>query len=655
MFMTLYLKEWKEKAGILLFGIGLLALFFGVEIGLAKNAEVREPVMGVVLVFFFPVMALLLGAGGFEPESHNDAWAYLFSRPVGKGTIWAAKYVSLLSQLAGLCLLFLAGMISVPGLKALAVGFRLPVVFGTELNFLPWSLLVSLFFFSIAFSLSPFSKRWINLFFGAFFIGLVLAFIAYEASTLVTVLLPDQWLDQEKWLHAFRWSLILMSGASMLASLLTFTREDFSQPRKKIGRFAGYAAPFAAVALLVAAAWTALLPRAGDRFIDMIGRSAGAAYFQTEKGIFAYDWKSRDVRRLAKGRVSFFGTTPIRDGKIVFTAVDISLERYKPKVLWSMNTDGSHKVRLVGGGFAPGDPRSCLNPYMFILSPDGKQVVFFDEGGIYGGPSKGSPLWVINVDGSGLRNLPVPREMANEERHQYWLSFVVWPAADPYRFLINQRGYGPEGRSRVWLYDLRDSSFRVLLDEFRWYWASSVPSAEDRFIVATKSSPDAPWRTKIFDFGPGAEKISEPSEIEIPGWRFVFMNRAAWSHDGDRLAFIACRGTTPGTGNFAFVVISVKERSILAQKELAASEKLAQSYSLDWLNGDTGIVLCDPLERALRILRPDLSEEKQIKFPTSAGSLYGPWVLGDEVLILDFDKNRLWHLNLKTERWKRIY
>jgi hypothetical protein len=173
--------------------------------------------------------------------------------------------------------------------------------------------------------------------------------------------------------------------------------------------------------------------------------------------------------------------------------------------------------------------------------------------------------------------------------------------------------------------------------------------------VTSRTSPDAPWRLKVLDFGTDAAKICELREVEIPGFRFVLASRAAWNHNADKLAFFARQGTTPGKGSFALVVISVMERSILALKELTASEKVAQSYSLEWLNGDTGLILCDQTERALRILRPDLSEEKRISYPASVGSLFGPCVSGDEALILDVDKDRIWRLNLKTERWKRIF
>jgi hypothetical protein len=653
MFIALFLKEWKEKFSILIFAVGLLALSLVADIGLTKNPDAQELVTGGLLVIFFPLMALLIGAGGFEPESRNDAWAYLFSRPIGKGTVWAIKYISLLSQLACLWLIFLGAMMAFPGLRELVAGFRLLIAFGTQLSFLPWSLLVSLFFLTLAFSLSPFSNKWLNLLFGALFIGVILAIVAYWASTLVTVLLRDEWFDERKWLHAFRWSLILMGGASVLASLLTLTRVDFSQSRKKIAHFAGYAAPFLAVAIGVAAAWTALLPRTGYRYVNVIGRSDVATCFQTEKGIFAYNWSNEKITRLARGRAGFYEVAPIRAGKIVFYDVDVSVKKNKPTVLWSMNTDGSQRTRLVGGGFKPEDPRSRVSPYLFLLSPDGKQVVFFDEGRMYGTQKEGSPLWAINIDGSDLRNLPVPQELARERRNNYWLNFVAWPAANPACFIINQRGYGPQGQGRLWLYDLRERSCRVLFDDSRLIWYGAISPQGDWLVFPSRTPPDVQLRLNVLDLRTLNSKTPDLQEMKTPGWRFAF--RTTWSPNGDKLAMFARQGATPGKGSYALIVISLAERKVLSSRELTDNEETAQSYSLDWLDDSARLILCDPKERALTILRSDLSEEKRIPFPASVDYLYGPRVTGEKALVNEENAHRLWRLDLKTGSWKKIF
>jgi Tol biopolymer transport system component/ABC-type transport system involved in multi-copper enzyme maturation permease subunit len=653
MFGTLFLKEWKEKFSIFVFGIGLLALSLAVYLGLPKDQNARELVMGGLLIIFFPFMALLLGAGGFEPESRSDAWAYLFSRPVSKSYIWGVKYLSLLSVLACLWLVFLGMMMTVPGLRALIAGFRFPIAFRIEITFLPWSVLVSLFFFTVAFSLSLFSGKWLNVLFAALFIGLALAFVASGEAIIVTSLLGDPYFDDEKWLHAFRWGLVLMAAAFAGASVLTLTRADFSQPRKKIARFAGYATPFLVAAIAVTAAWTALLPRTGDRYIYLIDHSGGATYFQTDRGIFKYSQANDKVSLLTRGQAELFGPTPIRAGKIVYQGTDLSIKKYKPTVLWAMNTDGSQRTRLVGGGFKPEDPRSRLSPHMSILSPDGKQVVFFDEGAFYESSRNAPPLWAINTDGSDLRNLPVPRDLVKGWRKDFWLNFVVWPATDPACFLLDQRANGPQGQSKLWLYNLRDKSCRALLNDVRLIWYGSVSPREDYLVFRYRTSAETKWRLDLLGLNTLNSNTPDLKEIEFGG--ALFASRLNWSPRGDKLAIFARQGTTPGTGAYVLMVFSITERKMLALREMTNDERTGQLYNLDWLDDDARVLLGDPTERCLKILRPDLSEEKRIPFPASIVSPYGSSVSGDKVLIVDSDKHRLWRLDLKTEGWKRVY
>jgi Tol biopolymer transport system component len=652
MFITLYLKEWKEKFGILVFGIGILALFFGVDIGLTKNAEAREPVMGVVLVFFFPVMALLLGAGGFEPESHNDAWAYLFSRPVGKGTIWAAKFLSLLSQLACLCLLFLMGMITVPGLKSLAAGFRLPVAFGTELSFLPWSLLVSLFLFSIAFSLSPFSKRWINLFFGAFFIGLLLAFIAYEASTFVTALLPDKWLDEEKWLHAFRWSLILMSGASILASLLTLMREDFSQPRKKIGRFAGYAAPFAVVALVIAAAWTALLPRSGERYLSLVADVNGRAYFDGTPGIFEYDSAKDKVRRIAGSGfiLSFFepGHAPASSGEMLAVGLGRPGSDRDSLTLWIMNADGSRKKQLLGPGLPPDDPRSRLAAYSTCLSPDAKRIAFIDENAFRKPLLEQSPLWSMNADGTGLKNHRVDSAVFKEDK-DYYIRLAAWTGSRD-AVLISQLARRSGIPARLWLANLNDGTSRVLLEFVAVGWYVNLSPSGRVLAVPYKIIEKGNFRLAI---ALADLDTLEIKTIEVNGDRSIF--RLNWSPVGDKLAFFARKGTARETGAYILEVVSVPGGKILASREMTTDERTGQLYDIDWLKDGARLVLSDPVGRCLKILGANLDVERTISNSTSLRSPWSIMVSGDKILANDNEPHRIWRFDLSRNSWKRIY
>jgi hypothetical protein len=184
-------------------------------------------------------------------------------------------------------------------------------------------------------------------------------------------------------------------------------------------------------------------------------------------------------------------------------------------------------------------------------------------------------------------------------------------------------------------------------------WYGAISPEEDRLVLPSRTSPDVPWRLNVLDLRTLDSKTPAVREIETPGWRFAF--RPAWSTDGDKLAVFARQGRTPGKGSYALIVVSMSERKVLASKELTDSEKAAQSCSLAWLEGDARLILSNPTERTVSILRPDLSEEKRIPIPASMGSPFRPIVTGDKALFVDGERNRLWRLDLKTGSWKRVF
>ncbi len=91
MFTTLYFKEWREKALIFFFELGILALLLGAQF-FVQNKDLREWLVYAVLLLFFPVAALILGAAGFEAEYRQGAWAYLLPGPsAGRRSGWRSS------------------------------------------------------------------------------------------------------------------------------------------------------------------------------------------------------------------------------------------------------------------------------------------------------------------------------------------------------------------------------------------------------------------------------------------------------------------------------------------------------------------------------------------------------------------------------------
>ena len=83
MFAKLLIKEWREKAGLVFFGLLILAVFVPGYFALAGKQDMQEALTYALMLFFFPLVALLLGSAGFESEHRNDAWTFLLSSLAG--------------------------------------------------------------------------------------------------------------------------------------------------------------------------------------------------------------------------------------------------------------------------------------------------------------------------------------------------------------------------------------------------------------------------------------------------------------------------------------------------------------------------------------------------------------------------------------------
>ena len=649
MFGRLFVKEWKEKIHIFMFGLALLVLCLVVELGLPKDQNACEIVAGGLLILFFPFMGVLLGAGGFESESRNDAWAYLFSRPISKVTIWVAKFMALLSILAGLWLGFLGMLWAVPGFHALVEGLRLPIAFRAAISLLPWSLLFSLFFLTIAFSLSVLSGKWSTVLFTSSFAGLVLVLLASGEAAVVLGFIRQEWLDEDTWLHALRWGTIFMAIAFAGASALTLKRADFSQPRKKTARFIGYAAPFLVTAVVFSAAWTALLPRMGERYLRLTGKSGSEAFFKTENGLFKYSPDRDQVTRLAKGVVLDFGISSVRNGKIVYVAYEMwRNNKNNPEVLWAISADGSGKTRLAGGGFKTGDPRVSIDPWHLALSFDGQRVAILDERARSVAGRTPTPLWSMKSDGTELKPHvldPAIFDNAND----YFVELAGWTGSQNGVLisLLSRRAGFP---SKLWVSNIDNGTSRILLEYIAVGWYV-LPSPGGRMLAI-------PYKILEKDNARLAIALVDLDSLQIKtvgvdGNRSIF--RPNWSPSGDKLAFFARKGTSRGSGAYILETVSVPDLKVLASREMTTEERTGQLYDLDWLSDGSRLAVSDPTDRCLKILGPDLGEEKRIPFPASIRSPFNIMVSGDKVMINDDARHALWRLDLKTGAWKRIY
>ena len=93
----------------------------------------------------------------------------------------------------------------------------------------------------------------------------------------------------------------------------------------------------------------------------------------------------------------------------------------------------------------------------------------------------------------------------------------------------------------------------------------------------------------------------------------------------------------------------------MAEREAGTDERAALAGFGDWLADDTRLVFLERGENGLRILGPDLREEKRIALPAAIRDPAGVHGAGNKVIVEDDADDTLWRLDLRKGSWKRIY
>jgi hypothetical protein len=362
MFQKIFFKEWRDN--LVLFSIAVLFMLALVVLNLSARKELTLYFMGVFLLLFLPVCGLLVGSGGFYSEFKDNAWIYMFSRPIRKEKIWLFKYVSLFSILGAIILLFFFVKQLLPGLNEVMQEFQVPKELGGLISFSTY-LALPVLVFTISFSLSILYEKQ--------FAVLLISVLAAAALAFV--------LQQ---FHIFLWTAYLYDGelrgfqvvlglSFVAASILTLRRTDFSQPAKKVLAFAKYLTFFLALSFILATVWIArgnLL--SGKKWIETNGAVAygGDVYFWTysRMNLLRYSSTSDEVEKVVKEQEPIEYEFSVGGGKIAFF-VDVEKGRKWSKDLWVMNTDGTGRRVLAEAH----DPRSPFQGSTFwgncLLSP----------------------------------------------------------------------------------------------------------------------------------------------------------------------------------------------------------------------------------------------------------------------------------------------
>ena len=645
MFKTLLFKEWKEKALIALFGLGLMIVLLAAFLILGDSRDFRDLIPAGFL-FLFPFLGLILGAGAFESEFRDGAWAYLLSRPVRKGTVWLAKLFAPLSVLAGLWLVFIGLMAVVPGLGDIVLGFKLPDVLESGLAFFPLILLSSLFFFSIAFSFSILTDKQLGLVLGCFLLGFVLESVLFFFAFLAggrTMLTRS---GRFPGLDVFVLALVLSSLAFLAASLVTFLKSDFSQPKVKAEALAKRCFLLLAAAWVLSAAWPALQPGPKEEFDSGIYVDGDKAFLSTNRGLYRYDLDRKRFKRIVRWRAERADSV-VGGGKVLY--VD-GWDRPEGPALRVANMDGSGKRRLVGGG-GQGGTQVYLWFQRFLLSPDGKTAVFvYEEASVNSPREHKTSLASIGTDGTGLTKLAPPNpRVAGDGEEFSWVGPLAWLASPDGLLMMAMTAASPRPAhpTGLWRYDLSSGAQTKLFESPRP--AAFVPDAAGKAALSFTRRDLASLEVSLLDLATGT---SIPvMTVERPkGSPYSWIVSPVWNRDGDKVAFLVRRDAVLLTP----AVYLLKERRLVSSDDMRVKE-FRESASLGWTADGLKLILADPAGRSLRIMGPDLAWKATIPVPASLSEHFTACPAGDAVLLADYVNTAVWRLDLKTEKWKKIW
>jgi hypothetical protein len=647
MFKALYLKEWKEKSLLFFFELGILALLVLGQSVFRERKDVREWLAYAVLIVFFPFAALILGTGGFETEFRSGAWAYLFSRPVRRTTIWLAKFSAHLSMLAALWLAFAATWFTILGISDLAGGTQVLLGFPINAGFPWWSVWQSVFFLTVSFSLSLLHERAFSVLFVALAAGVgvtaaVWAVLNSRAGGYLAWILP------ERAMPTFLVGQMLLALAFAAASILTLVRSDFSQPRKQILGFVRWAAPLAVLTLAVTAAWALLSPPPGSRYVYQVASFGSEGYFETNRGIFEYSAAKDRIRWLMKaGHINYY-VASVTGGKIAYTAYDIKTRRDVTERLWVENSDGTERKCIIGGAGGKNEWPKDESIMDLLISPDGTKVAILSNSAYGKRPRQSPPLWIARTDGTLLENLPDDASLFGVPHDSYFIHLMAW-AREGNALILLRRGSVQPRIFNLWLYDLASRTSRLLFENAvpaSWIW--SVSPAGGLMAIRFQTSPEKPWRLALLDL-----KTLETRDITEGVDRVL--SGACWNNQGDRLAFVTRRAQSGGPDAYILAIYSLSDQKVVAEKQMTTAESAAQIYSPSWTADGTKLVILDREANGLKILGPDLHEESRVPFPEWMNAPGGLQVVGHQAIVGDGKSDTLWRFDLERKSWKRIY
>ncbi|MBU1337724.1 MAG: ABC transporter permease [Acidobacteria bacterium] len=639
MFGRMFLKEWKERWGLLGLAIFMIGLFVFLYVSPSASENMRLYSTGTLYLIFLPVFALLLGSSGFSAEFKDSAWTYLFSRPVRKETLWLTKLVSLAAMLLFVFFLISLLKLILPGLAVTSRDLFSPIWMKPDIPLQAFAFTISLLAFFISFSMSFLHDRlFVLIFMSVLVIGLLFAFNKNFFLVVMMKLfskgftIPTEFKD-----------LWILAGMAFLgASLLTFRKTDFSQPAKKSKRFIVLVIPLLIAAQLLSLGWAmisgSILPQRKGTWA--FTTSDKSIYFCTNRGIHRYDAADDSCQRIL--RHSGLNAITIRSGKMVFTSGYFG-------ELWALNTNGSDKVRL----YPPSSSlREIVSEFVFnavLISPNGEKAVFHTMSSIRRPEDPSSNrqkrlqpeyyLHTLSLDG---------RDHSFEKKGR--LSLLAWPESAGGIFIARTRR---EKRAYFTRFEVLNTDFDEVSGwEFEgyWPWYRTFVSPRQNFLALTAADMnDKSVPVLLLDLKTG--KLPDSSNGDHYALRDI-----SWSSDESA---------------FAFFVRKPAQRSILVWCYDLESGLASQPTSFPYEPGESSppIGLCfssdgktiyylGRWESENHLVSIDLKSQKISEIPLPGNLHRAPaqiHTVGRKLLVSIIKEKTIWRLDLDTMDWKMIF
>lgn len=621
MFGKIFLKEWREN--ILIFSLAILMILGLIVLNLSSQKELTLYFSGMFLMLFLPFSALIIGSGGFYSEFKDNAWEYLFSRPIRKEKIWIYKYISLMSILLSIFLVFFLTKHFLPGLNETLKDFDVHSEFSGLFSFSLYVIL-PLFAFTISFSLSILYEKQFIIILTSIIIGTALGFLYLKYLVFL-------WMTYF-YTRGFKSFVLFIALSFIIASILTLMKCDFPQTGKKILTFSKYAVIFLVVSFFLGTAYVTkgkMFSPSKEFYPYFSYKHQGDVYLSSfTHGIFKYDSKQDKLEKLSKKSRFAYYRFSARGKKIVFIK-ETRRKNIWHDDLWTMNTDGSEEKALIES-HKKDSPFHNVHIESCILSPGEERVAFIAISRGIMIKNNLPVLWWMNTDGTGLKSQPL------DFPHYINSHLIAWPMfEDSIILLLEEKTSRPKSRFKIVKINLDKGNSRVLTDDLTRTYLVCVSPKHDFLAFSFRDKNIDREALAILNL-----KTLEIKEAYIADLLKSF--NVKWSQNGDKIAF--------SIENEFWVYTLAENR---AEKIMYLDK--GGRLSFDWLSEGDRLVLAGPGYGDMRIIGKDLNEEKRIKTPNMNKNQQPIYIWGlDNKVLVKFQRGHLWRVDLETEDWKKI-